>query len=545
MYNRLYQIAKNIWGNKINDNEINDFIQQIGSHRPAEQIEVDNYMESFISSVDDIVFELDNEGKIIQIWAADESIMWKNRSEILYKTTKEFLPDPLGNTLYEAFLKAQQTGMPVEIEYESPYDDAYFVARLNIIKSNLLTKKHVSVLVKNITEKKKAEKALQEAIKAAEKAANAKSQFLSVMSHEIRTPMNAIIGLTDILLNIPQSEDAMEYLRSIKHSSDNLLMLVNDILNFNKTEVGKVSFEQIDFNLHEQIHELQKTLGLRARAKQIVFETEIERSVPQMLVGDPYRLNQILINLIGNAIKFTETGTVCLRVSLLNQNKDKLTLCFEVEDTGIGIPENKQDEIFERFAQASSDTTRKYGGTGLGLAITKNLVLQQKGAIYVKSTEGKGTKFTVEIPFLGSVNKHIPLQESGFDKKSLDKSIALIVEDNPLNLLIIKKILDEWHMKYYVANNGKEALNVMKEHEVDIVLMDLHMPGMDGIQATSSIRNKDTEVLNPEVPIIAFTADAFPETKIKVLESGMNDFITKPFKKEELYTKLVKHLHTS
>ncbi len=550
MYNRLYRIAKDIWGDAISDQEINEFIRRIGElgisspHQLMEQIALDNYLESFISSVDDIVFELDNDGRIIQIWAADESKMWMKRSEALYKTAHEILPPPLGDALKEAFLKAQQTRMPVEIEYKSPFDDQYFVSRLNIIKNHNPATKHVSVLIKNITEKKKAEEALQKAIKAAEEAANAKSQFLSAMSHEIRTPMNAIIGLTDILLNLSHTEEVKEYLKSIRYSSDNLLMLVNDILNFNKTEIGKVAFEQIDFNLHEQIQELQKTQGLRAKAKQISFETIIKYDVPQMLVGDPYRLNQILINLIGNAIKFTEKGTVQLTVSVLKKEDDKLTLRFEVEDTGIGIPEHKLEEIFERFTQASSDITRKYGGTGLGLAITKNLVLQQQGAIYVKSREGKGTLFTVELQFLQSY-EHIPLQTSGFDKKPLDKSTILIVEDNPLNMLIMKKILDEWNVTYYEAQDGREALAIMKKQEVDMVLMDLHMPGMDGIQATAHIRNKDTDVLNPDVPIIAFTADAFPETKIKVLEAGMNDFITKPFKKDELYTKLIRHLHIS
>lgn len=552
MHKKYYEIAKQIWGDKINEDEINQFIKEmklskvVPHDKVMGQILLESYMGSFISSMDDMVFELDNEGRIIHVWAADESMLWGTREDILFKTTKEYIPAPLGELLHNAFIEAQRIRMPVEVEYQSPFDDeSYYLARLNIINDYSLYKNHVSVLVKNITEKKKAEKALREAMKTAEEALNAKSQFLSSMSHEIRTPLNAIVGLTDILLNMPQNEENMEYLCSIKHSSDNLLNIVNDILNFSKTEIGKVVFEKIDFNLEEQINELQKAYGLRASAKQISFYTEIGQDIPTMLTGDPYRLNQILFNLIGNAIKFTEQGKVALNVFLVKRDDDNLTLRFEISDTGIGIPEDKLEKIFESFTQASSDTTRKFGGTGLGLAITKNLVVQQQGTIYVKSEENKGSTFVVELPFTVTLHTEGKPTNIFIDQKPLSQLKVLVAEDNGLNQLIIKKLLDEWQVSYQIVNNGKEAVEFMIHNQVDLVLMDLHMPEMDGIQAASVIRNRNTEVLNPDIPIIAFTADAFPETKIKVLESGMNDFITKPFKKEELYTKIAKHLHIS
>lgn len=552
MHKKYYEIAKKIWGDRVHEDDIIRFLKEaelskITIHdKVIGQALLDNYMESFISSMEDIVFELDNEGRIIHVWAADESILWGTREDILYKTTKEYIPPPLGEMLYNAFLEVQRVRMPVEVEYQSPFDDeSYYLARLNIINDYNLSRNHVSVLVKNITEKKKADKALLEAMRIAEDAVNAKSQFLSSMSHEVRTPLNAIVGLTDILLSLPQNEENMEYLRSIKHSSDNLLNLVNDILSFSKTEIGKVVFEKIDFNLQEQINELQKVYAVRAVNKHISFHTEISPDIPEMLTGDPYRLNQILFNLIGNALKFTERGTVALNVFIAAQEQDTLTLRFEISDTGIGIPADKLDKIFESFTQASSDTTRKFGGTGLGLAITKNLVIQQEGIIYVKSEENKGSVFVVELPFSASLHAEGKPANIHIEKQPLSQLKILVAEDNNLNQLIIKKLLDEWQVCYTIVNNGKEAVEYMIHHKVDLVLMDLHMPEMDGIQAASAIRNRDTEVLNPDIPIIAFTADAFPETKIKVLESGMNDFITKPFKKDELYAKMVKHLHLS
>jgi signal transduction histidine kinase/DNA-binding response OmpR family regulator len=399
----------------------------------------------------------------------------------------------------------------------------------------------VAIYAMDITNKMQSENELMQAKRIAEMAAKAKSDFLSNMSHEIRTPMNAIMGMSDLLLEKGLEGESKEYLKSIKYSADNLLVIINDILDFSKIEAGKIVLESIDFKLPERLLELKKTFMHKAQEKGIDLMINVESSIPQVVKGDPYRLNQILFNLVGNAIKFTEQGSVLVDVSLHSADDETVNICFKIIDTGIGIPESKIDSVFESFSQAYTDTTRKFGGTGLGLAITKNLTELQNGSILLESTPGKGTVFTVMIPFEKSFMMPSLVVESLPKKdKNLDQMQILVVEDNTMNQFVVKQILSKWNACISIANNGKEAIEQLTKGSFDIVLMDLQMPEMSGYDATSFIRSKNTTVLNPAIPIIALTADAFAETKRKVLEAGMNDFITKPFNQEELFTKIVK-----
>lgn len=401
----------------------------------------------------------------------------------------------------------------------------------------------VAVFSKDITEAKRSSDELVEARNQAIAAATAKSEFLSNMSHEIRTPMNAIIGMTNLLLEKIKDEEILEYLHSIKYSSDNLLVVINDILDFSKIEAGKVSLEQIDFNIRMKLDEVRKSFELRAKEKHLDFSVEIDPSVPTFLKGDPYRLNQILFNLLGNAIKFTHKGSVTARIKVIKKDQEWETLLFEVCDTGIGIPQQKMDHIFESFTQAYTDTTRKYGGTGLGLAITRKLVNIQGGRIYLNSTVNAGTTFYVEIPYMKADAAATDPLISGAseDKLKLLKGLhILIAEDNVMNQFVIKQILAKWQCQLTIANNGEEVIRMLHQDDFDVILMDLQMPEMSGYEATRIIRSKESVVRNPDIPIIALTADAFPETKRKVLETGMNDFLTKPFNRDELYDKIVK-----
>lgn len=402
--------------------------------------------------------------------------------------------------------------------------------------------KLIAVFAVDISEKKYNELELIRARQIAENADKAKMVFLTNMSHEIRTPMNAILGLTDIMLeeNVPDS--LKENLTIIKRSADNLLVIINDILDFSKIEAGKIELEKIEFDLLDVIANVFKTFQFKAEQKGLTFYKDVENGIPRYLIGDPYRLNQVLVNLLGNALKFTSKGYVKLVVKKANENPDDNSIRFIIIDTGIGISSAKMDKIFESFTQESSMITRKYGGTGLGLTISKKLVELQGGKINVISELGKGSTFSFDIPF--EVHNNFSLFKTNTSsRRELNGIRILVVEDNQMNQVVARQILSRWEALVHTANNGVEAIEILSAREYDIVLMDLQMPDMDGFEATRIIRNPTSEVLNHHIPIIALTADAFPEVKKKAIMVGMNDFVIKPFKQNELFVKIAKYVY--
>lgn len=401
-----------------------------------------------------------------------------------------------------------------------------------------------AIFSKDITENKKFQKELLQARNDAIISAKAKTEFLSNMSHEIRTPMNAIMGLTDLLLDDKKLEGtSLENLKSIRYSADNLLVIINDILDFSKIEAGKITFENIEFDIRQRMIELRKTFDYRSKEKGLEFSVNVHENVPNILKGDPYRLNQILFNLVGNALKFTSKGYIKVDVKLIVPLNNKSKIQFVVSDTGIGIAEHKQSKIFDSFTQAYTDTTRKFGGTGLGLAITKNLTLLQNGTIKVQSKVGTGTAFTVELDFENSSLEMLEKEVANNEIYDLSKYIILVVEDNVMNQFVAKQFFKKWNTEVVIANNGVEAIDILtNRNDFDLVLMDLQMPEMSGFQAAEIIRSPNTPVKNGQIPIIALSADAFLETRKKVIEAGMNDFVTKPFKPDELYQKVLKYV---
>ena len=369
----------------------------------------------------------------------------------------------------------------------------------------------------------------------AEAAVKAKQQFLSNMSHEIRTPMNAIIGFTKVLLKTDISIKQKEYLTAIKLSGDSLIVLINDILDLAKVDAGKMIFEQIPFKLASSISAMVHLFEAKIQEKNLVLIKEYDTRIPRVLLGDPLRLHQIIINLVSNAVKFTSKGSITIRVRLLSEDEEEVNIQFSVLDTGIGIAEEKLNRIFENFQQASSDTSRLYGGTGLGLAIVKNLVEPQGGKLIVTSKPGKGSEFSFTLS-LRKTDAEAALDSEliELNKENINISV-LVAEDISLNQLLMKTILDEFGFECDIASNGRIAVEKMHQKKYDIVLMDLQMPEMNGFEATEFIRNK----LHSAIPIIALTADVTTVDLAKCKQVGMDDYIAKPIDERVLYSKML------
>lgn len=366
--------------------------------------------------------------------------------------------------------------------------------------------------------------------------AEAKSAFLSNMSHEIRTPMNAILGLTELLLQKRLDETALENLRAINFSANNLLTIINDILDLSKIEAGKLDFEMQTFDFFKVLDELNKSIRLSAQTKNLVYEVQLSGSIPKYLKGDSVRLTQILLNLLGNSVKFTLSGKIKLLVDVYEENGNDLRLGFSIIDTGMGIPKDQLQNIFQSFIQVQSNQRVKTQGTGLGLAITKKLVEMQNGTISVESDFGKGSKFQFEIPFQRSSDQEFIAARS--EENILEGQFSglkiLLVEDNKINQLLAKQVLEGWNINVEVANDGFEAIAKLQRRSFDLILLDLQMPEMDGFEVTRFVRKGLKTPFN-NIPIVALTADAYSETKLKTQEAGMNDFLTKPYQQKDLF----------
>ncbi len=385
---------------------------------------------------------------------------------------------------------------------------------------------------------------LERALEDARAATNAKSQFLSTMSHEIRTPMNSVIGFTNLLRMENPLPRQIKYLDTLHFSANHLLYLINDILDFSKIEAGKLELFNNEFDLSDLLKHVVNTFLLQGNDKGIeVILREIDQ-VDHLVIGDKIRLSQILTNLMGNGIKFTEQGSVTLDTRIVESHDKKLTIKFSIIDTGIGIYEDNLDNVFNSFTQASSETTRKYGGTGLGLAITKRLVELHGGNIGVKSTVGIGSTFWFTIPFdIGQPleNKEKAPQPVEKDKnKPLKGMRILMAEDNQINIVIAKKFLKMWEVELEVAENGLIAVEKAKSRKFDLILMDLHMPEMDGFEATKVLRNIDDTYFK-RLPIVALTANTLNDTQSKIIEYGLNDYVPKPYNPKQLFDVLIKY----
>ncbi|MDI9868898.1 PAS domain-containing hybrid sensor histidine kinase/response regulator [Flectobacillus roseus] len=397
----------------------------------------------------------------------------------------------------------------------------------------------IIICIDVITDQIEAQNTLILAKEEAEQAAVAKTQFLSTMSHEIRTPMNAVIGITHLLMQNAR-EDQAEYLKILKFSAENLLVLINDILDFNKIEAGKITFEEVDFNLKDLLLNIRAALLQKAIDKGIQLKLLMEDDLPEAVKGDSVRIGQILTNLVSNAVKFTDYGRVTISASILKKDADSTTITFEVKDTGIGIPQDKWDSIFDSFTQASSETTRKYGGTGLGLTITKRLLELQGSKIQLESAPGEGSTFYFDLRLKNSsfqFKKRTEPDMTNQKHPSLKGLKLLIADDNRINIIVAQQFFKRWDIESDVAENGVLAVQMVQQSDYDMVLMDLQMPEMDGYEATKSIRALSNDRF-AQIPIIALTASAMLDIKDKAFSVGMNDYISKPFNPDDLYRKI-------
>ena len=505
----------------------------------ADYVKKGLFYKSVVEDGSDIIFVVDYQGKILYHNASVEETLGHKPKSLFGKNFFDFiLPQTLSSFKNQYQLSIKK---PFQESVEFQFlckDKSYKYLEFNSI--NLKSKEKIEGLIldcRDITERKNDAEELLRAQKT-------KDQFLANISHEIRTPINGIAGMATLLSQSPNREEQVVYLNAIKSASENLKVIINDILDLASIESGKLKFEQIGFSLKDVVAPLVNMFLVQAREKGIAFTNQLSKEADKILIGDPVRLNQILINLISNALKFTPSGSIKLICSVEREEKHRCHMRFEVIDTGIGIPSDKLTTIFESFSQADASVTRKYGGTGLGLTIVKQLVDLQKGKIYVKSKEDEGSAFEVIIPYqIGSTKDIAEISNQARKSKSYQNSLknlsVLLVEDNYINRLYAVNILKTWNCFAETAENGYVAIEKLKNASFDVVLMDIQMPVMDGFETTKAIRSGEPP--KSQIPIIAVTANATRKDVEKCLAAGMNDCIPKPFTPDDLFKALIKY----
>lgn len=528
--------AKNVTERKLVDRAW----EKISEEREAYQFR----LQSILDNTPLIMFIKDIEGRYLLINRSFKDAFSVTEEQVIGKTDFDFENDDDAIRYREADELVVSTLEHVQTDETVQMADGEH--NLLIVKFPLFDKDDivygVGGIATDITERVQSRAKLVEAKKKAEAAEALQEQFLANMSHEIRTPLNGIIGMTDILQHTALNAEQQEFVQIVRHSSDNLLMLINDILDLSKIKAGKLTIEHVPFYLNELLEQVVAPFRLRAKEKQLLLQIHADQKLPAALTGDPLRINQVLTNLLSNALKFTDKGSITVNMQPLQKANGKVTLSFMVSDTGIGIPAERLESVFENFEQAATETTRKYGGTGLGLSITKTLSEMMGGSIAVTSEPGKGTTFrvllTLDEASIGEENK--PKLKTNLPQNNLlEGKKILVAEDNEINQKVIRHTLQRAGILTTIVNNGKEAVDLLEQGELfDLIILDLQMPLMNGFQTATYIRKK----LELHTPIVAMTASALRNEKMKCFELGMNEYLTKPFEPAQLFAILQRFL---
>lgn len=522
------------------------YLRSVNYHVESRLIEQRTFYENIFENLPADVAVFDKHHRYIYInpkGERDASVRkWMVGKDDFNYCEKKNLDKSQAERRRHAFNRCVVTLEPVELEETSTDNKGNTTYHLRSFNPILNDQSEVTIVIGygiDITSQKQAQFKILEAKQLAENASRAKSNFLSNISHEIRTPLNAIIGLSNLLISDNKRENLEENLKIISYSANNLLALINDILDLSKIEEGKITAEKTPFSINELLSTLEKTIRIRSEEKKLDLITDFAADLPPVLTGDPLRLNQILLNLCTNAVKFTEEGSVTIKVRMAEKKEDSVMLHFEVRDTGIGISPQKIETIFDSFTQAESYTTRKYGGTGLGLNISKKLCDILGGSIRVESNVNLGSTFYVSLPFGYSHDTELLKANSNTQHiKDLSHLNILMAEDNLINQRLAQQLFNKWNCNLSMVSSGRKALEELKKEKFDMLLMDLQMPDMDGLTALQLLRSGEAGELNRNIPAIALTADVFEETRKKVYESGFNDFLSKPFNNEDLYRKI-------
>lgn len=496
--------------------EINRFLQrQINKYLSPELIEQNESIQKFIEAVNQTYINYEKDAELFE--------QSSRLNDIEYQEINDTLKSKLSkiNEFQEKLIQAIYQLTDAELT------DHVSTDVIDLLK----------ILNDEIKLKKDYQQQLFNAKLEAEKASEAKSDFLSIMSHEIRTPLNAIIGMIYIMEKEEHLEHFRENLNVLKLSANNLFLLINDILDYNKIEAGKIELEEIPFNFSVLVDQIKSSLTVKAEENLNKISIKTDTDFNPNVIGDPLRIGQILTNLVSNACKFTQNGEIKISLETLTLEKEKIHFRIKVADNGIGIEKEKFDVIFQKFGQAESKTTRKYGGTGLGLIISRKLLQLMNSDIVLKSKVGKGStfQFDLQLPLVQSEKNNFS-EMNEFNEIQLNGLKVLLVEDNLINTKIAVKILSNWGIEIETAENGLVGVNMFQNNRYDLILMDLSMPVMDGYEATSIIRTKDTKI-----PILALTASASYGYLEKAMKMGVNDYIIKPFNPKELNYKLSKY----
>jgi PAS domain S-box-containing protein len=528
------------------DTAIGFIVDLSGRKRAEEQLrKSEQRLLALVDSLDDIVVEMDAEGTLLDVWARTDELLPRPKTEMMGQNIAALVGGAIGKSYLEKLQTALQTGGSQEFEYsfrrsKDPDTLRWVMVRIHPTRSGATAGKTACLVISEITARKQAEEELRKAKEAAEAANVAKSEFLANMSHEIRTPMNGILGTLELVLDTPLDSEQRECLGMAKTSADSLLAILSDILDLSKVEARKLDLSSEEFRLRHTVEGAVKIMSARAREKKLKLTCRIDDTVPDALNGDGMRLGQVLLNLVGNAIKFTSQGEVEVQVGLESRSPGRAELHFIVRDTGIGIAPDKQSLIFQAFSQADGSMTRRFGGTGLGLTISSRLAEMMGGRMWVESAPDQGSLFHFTAIFVAPANNVVPIARTtapvganSQHKAILGSLHILLAEDNPINQRVAVRILEKHGHRVAVAGNGREAVEALERGPFDMVLMDVQMPVMTGLEATAAIRTRE-KLSGGHTPIIALTAGAMEGDREKCLAGGMDDYMAKPFQTEVL-----------